>query len=313
MTMKAVMYHYVRPHSGGMPGFRYLHLDNFRRQLDHFAETTDFVAKSAFLDSMAHGRETLDGVILTFDDGLRDHADFVIPELVSRGLWGIFYIPTGMYQSGKLLDVHRIHVLLGIAKAADVLEYLENSIPEEKLSHAHVPEFRTLTYSRLNDKQSVTQVKRILNFFISYDHRESVLDDLMGKFLPHSRHDIASYYMTPDEIHAAQVSGMVIGSHSVTHPVFSKISPDAQKRELEQSFAFLDDVTGGLEIRTFAYPYGGFHSFSAATEQILDDLGCKFSFNVEGRDILQSDILTRPQALPRFDCNQFAFGGVTIG
>ncbi len=311
--MKAVMYHYVRPDSGGMPGFRYLHLDNFRRQLDHFAETLGFVSQKAFLDAVENGEENLDGAVLTFDDGLRDHADFAIPELISRGLWGIFYVPTGMYQSGKLLDVHRIHVLLGTAKASDVLDYLKKNISGEHLSHAHVPEYRTLTYAHLSEAQSVTEIKRILNYFISYDHRETVLDGLLAEFVPSSRCDIANYYMTPAEIRSAQASGMIIGNHSVTHPVFSKIAADTQRRELEQSFAFLEDVTGGLKTRTFAYPYGGFHSFNETSEQILGDLGCKFSFNVEPRDILQSDILGRPQALPRYDCNQFAFGAVTIG
>ena len=313
MTMNAVMYHYVRPDCGGMPNFRYLHLENFRRQLDHFAKTTGFVQKDAFFDAIGNTHAKPEGVILTFDDGFRDHMDFVIPELVSRGLWGIFYIPTGMYHSGKLLDVHRIHVLLGTAKAAEVLEYLENNLFDDMLSHAHVPEFHSLTYAHLNDQQSVTQVKRILNYFISYSHREMVLDDLLKTFVPQSRYRIENFYMTLDEIRAARSSGMIVGSHSVTHPVFSKIAPDVQRRELEESFAFLEHVTGVREVRTFAYLYGGFHSFNAETERILGDLGCKFSFNVEGREIQQADILNRPQALPRFDCNQFAFGDVTIG
>ena len=34
------------------------------------------------------------------------------------------------------------------------------------------------------------------------------------------------------------------------------------------------------------------------------------SFNVEARDINTDDLLSRPQSLPRFDCNQFPFGAI---
>ena len=34
--MKAVMYHYIRPGVKDLPYFRYLALDDFRRQLDYF-------------------------------------------------------------------------------------------------------------------------------------------------------------------------------------------------------------------------------------------------------------------------------------
>ena len=52
-------------------------------------------------------------MLLTFDDGLSDHYQYVLPELRRRGLWGIFYIPAGPYQSGRMLDVHCIHLLIG--------------------------------------------------------------------------------------------------------------------------------------------------------------------------------------------------------
>ena len=44
------------------------------------------------------------------------------------------------------------------------------------------------------------------------------------------------------------------------------------------------------------------------SEQILEDYGCAFSFNVEPRDISLDDLKNRKQALPRYDCNQFLYG-----
>ena len=50
------------------------------------------------------------------------------------------------------------------------------------------------------------------------------------------------------------------------------------------------------------------NSFTPVTEQILSDAKCTFSLNVEPRDATAADFSSRPQALPRYDCNAFPFG-----
>lgn len=58
---------------------------------------------------------------------------------------------------------------------------------------------------------------------------------------------------------------------------------------------------------------GGFHTFSPLTESILSKENVKFAFNVESRDIDLNDLQSRPQTLPRYDCNEFAFGKASFG
>lgn len=311
--MKALMYHYICPDSGEMPFFRYLGLDSFKKQLDYFSEKFGFVDRDEFLASIANGRPMADGVVLTFDDGFSCHFDYVLPELRRRGLWGIFYIPTGMYSTGKLLDVHRIHVLLGKFGGVEVLSELRKILMDDMLSHAHIPEYRLLTYGNQKNDENTTLVKRILNYYISYEYRGLILDRLMALFFKNEGPVCSKFYMTSPQIKETQDAGMLVGSHSATHSVFSKLDVAAQRKELEDSFCFLDEATGGLAVRTFCYPYGGFHSFTAATEQILTELGCRFSFNVESRDISVRDLSNRPQALPRYDCNEFPHGEAEFG
>ena len=85
---------------------------------------------------------------------------------------------------------------------------------------------------------------------------------------------------------------MIIGGHSVSHPVFSKLAHEDQRQEILECFDFLEDATAGLQLRTFCYPYGGFHSFTATTEELLQEAGCRFSLNVEARDAETGDFRT---------------------
>ncbi len=299
------MYHYVRPGPLGLPYLRYLHRDNFRRQLDWLAENVGFTSRNDFEASIASG-EPARGAVLTFDDALADHYDHVLPELVARGLWGIFYVPTGIYRSQRLLDVHRLHVILGGAGGVAAIGAVRQVISEDMLDQQHVEEFHKATYLGFDDDAATMAFKRTMNYFIAYQHREDAIDEI-AKALAIDMPAINAFYISLDRLREMHRAGMVIGSHSVNHLVMSKLSTAEQQREITDSFADLSSAIAA-PIETFCYPYGGFRTFTAETERLLGDAGCRYAFNVEFRDIEPADLRKRPQALPRYDCNQFPHG-----
>lgn len=305
--MKAIMYHYVRPNDSSLPHFRHLHVDDFVRQLEYFGNEYGFVSMQAFQESLTLAEPT-QGVILTFDDGFKDHVRYVLPELEKRELWGIFYIPTSPFITGKLIDVHRIHMLLGKYGGHTIAAAIREIISEDMLSHAHIDEFHQETYTRQENNASTLLVKRMLNYFIDYEHRESVIDQLMSTYYPNESDLARDFYMTEDELQHMHKSGMILGSHTVSHPVMSKLSIEEQDDEITSSFKWIDLLTGKSSFKTFCYPYGGFHTFTTQTEALLEQHSCAFSFNVEPRDIHRVDLTSRRQALPRFDCNAFPYG-----
>lgn len=307
--MKSLMYHYVRPSDAELPHLKHLHFEDFQKQLDYLDDTYGFVSKEEFLLSVKNCKP-VDGVVLTFDDGLKCHHQYVFPELKKRGLWGMFYVPTGVYTRKKILDVHRIHILLARVDSTVIYNALLELVTDDILVDASRTEFKELTYKRQDNDAATNMVKRILNYYISYEHRERIIDQLMNSFIPEDVSDVSRFYITEQEIEEMHNGGMVIGSHTVNHPVMSKLSENEQFYEINTSFGFLEGVCGNLPIKTFCYPYGGFHSFTATTEDILENAHCLFSFNVEQRDISARDLEARRQALPRYDCNQFKYGQV---
>jgi peptidoglycan/xylan/chitin deacetylase (PgdA/CDA1 family) len=309
--MKAIMYHYVRPHDPRIPHLKHLHFEDFCKQLDYFEQEFGFVSKEDFAESLKTGKPVA-GVILTFDDGLKCHYSHVYKELRKRNLWGIFYVPTGMYKAKKIIDVHRIHILLGVVDSLTIYNQLISIVSDDMLSDAGKSEFHDQTYTVQQNDNHTLLVKRILNYFISYDHREEVIDALMDLNNLCDVDNYERFYINADEIREMHDNGMIIGSHTENHPVLSKLSPEAQRSEIVNSFDFLEEICGKSDMKTFCYPYGGFHSFDDFTEEILTENGCLFSFNVEQRDITENDLLQRPQALPRYDCNFFRFGKVRI-
>ena len=259
--------------------------------------------RDEFFAALETGRAP-DGILLTFDDGLSDHYEHVLPLLVERGLFGFFYVCTAPYTTGRLLDVHRIHLYLGRLGGQTAFERLSRRLNKGMFSDAHVQEFREATYTRQNNDTATTSFKRTLNYLISYRYRQSILDALMAEEFG-DEHEIArSFYLKQDQIRELHASGMVIGSHGLNHLVFSKLSIAQQRDEITRSFADLSRITGN-PVRTFCYPYGGAHTFTPDTIAILNEAGSKFSFSVNPRDITAADIKNERQALPRYDCNMY--------
>ena len=84
------MYHYIRDNCAQYPHFKKLNIDQFRKQLDFFDKTYGFLSKEQFIESIDLKVPIDDGIILTFDDGFKDHYQNVLPILEENGLWGVF-------------------------------------------------------------------------------------------------------------------------------------------------------------------------------------------------------------------------------
>ena len=305
--MKAIMYHYVRSFNPTLPNFRFLDVENFEKQLDYFQDNFGFVSKDEWLSALSEKKlGSAEGkVLLTFDDAMSCHYDYVYKALTKRNLWGIFYVTTQPYQKDKALDVHRIHLLCGAYSGIELLSTLKVFLKEEMIPDEKREEFRKQTYTRQDNYEGISEFKRILNYFVSYDFREQLIDKVAHE-LNYVFHT-SEFYVPIDKLIKMQLSGNLIGSHTVSHPVMSKLNKREQNREIEDSFNFLDSKLH-LDVRTYCHPYGGFHSFNDNTVNLLAENEVLFSFNVESRDICDEDLTSSIQFLPRYNCNEFPFG-----
>jgi peptidoglycan/xylan/chitin deacetylase (PgdA/CDA1 family) len=311
ILMKAIMYHYVRPAPAQLPYFRYLHVEDFVRQLDWFAENNGFITREQFDDAVRTGHAP-DGVVLTFDDGLADHYQYVFPLLKERGLFGLFYVCTLPYENGRLLDVHRIHLLLGRLGGPAALHRLSGHLTDDMLGDAHVREFQQATYDNQENDEATTTFKRTLNYLISYRYRQGILDRLFAEEFGDSEYGVDDFYLTTDQIREMHAGGMIIGSHGASHHVFSKLPVAVQREEISRSMDYLSNIVG-TRVTTFCYPYGGRHTFTRDTVALLEDAGSLFCFNVNPRDVTSDDLINAPQTLPRYDCNMFPHGLASLG
>ena len=305
------MYHYVRKRNINLPNFRYLDIDDFCKQINYFKKNYFVHNYDSFLETIKSKKIKKKSLVLTFDDGFKDHYENVMGVLNENNMLGIFYVSTKPYQQKESLDVHKIQYLVGKVPISDLTKELNILITDNMLSEKNMSRFSKVTYKMSNDEDKIVYFKKFLNYYIKYEYRGSILLQLVSKFSNESE-ILNELYMSESELIELK-SNHIIGSHSVNHYVFSKLSAQEQEIEIKDSFSYIENILGRQELKTFCYPYGGFHSFNSDTEKILDSIGCDFSFNVESRNINNYDLNQRAQALPRFNCNEFPYGKARLG
>lgn len=311
--MKSVMYHYVRKAQPDVPFFTYLDADSFTQQIDYFQKNFNVLDKDAFEEVLDTGKPVPDSIVLTFDDGLSDHFDHVRPILVERGLWGIFYVSTKPYVEKKLLDVHRTHYLLGNVGGKHLLECIEGRIQSSMFVPDRVATLEGKTYTKQNNSPAVTQVKRLLNYFLKPEWKSKVLDSIMAEIVGDESSLADRFYLTKPQLNQMIDDGLAIGSHSHSHTLLSNLSIEQQELEIAESTRILQELTGNRLYRSFCFPYGGRQSYNGHTLSEISSASYRFGFSVESRDIEALDILENRFELPRYDCNEFPFGKATVG
>jgi len=303
--IKVITYHYIKPFSKLLPDLKYMKLDYFCRQLDYFEKKYGFISKKSFKQSLSEKKVVEPGVLLTFDDGLLDHFQWVYTELKNRGLWGIFFVSSGPYKTNKLLGVHKVHALLGAFSSDSIFEESMYMINESMIDKEKIDEFDKYLYKDQKNSDSFLNVKRLYNYLLKYEYRDKILNTLIKKFF--NEQDLFdSYYMNNDQMRTMYKNGMEFGSHTESHPVLSRLSADLQEREIISSFQYLENEIGLKGLRMFCIPYGGHYSYNNDTIAILHKMkaDCAFDF-IKNRDVCDDDLKENIYTLPRYDCIHF--------
>ena len=240
--------------------------------------------------------------LLTFDDGFKDHIDFVLPELNKRKLKGCFFPLGAAIIENKVLDVHLIHFILAKVKDKSNLVSILNSLCiKNGFTEKDLKSYWSL-YGKLNryDSKEVIYFKRMLQFVLPLDLRETITKFLFKKYFNISANEFAKeLYMNKDDLNKLLEADMYIGAHSYNHFWLNTLNYKDQENEIEKSLVFLKEVGAPTENWIMCYPYG---SFDDNTISILKEKNCSYAFtSVPGIAHLDKNHFK----LPRKDTNDF--------
>ncbi len=225
-----------------------------------------------------------DSVLLTFDDGYRDNYESAFPILDELGIPAVVFLCTGSIQTPELLWWDRVvRVVRSLRHAGTTSIDADADIPKRA--------FEMLEQSlQGGDRRASIRIARMIDWL--KDRSASSREDILLA-LERVAPDMADegLMLTWDMVREMQAGGIAFGAHSVTHPIFSELTPQAARYEIVESKRCIEDRLG-LPVTAFAYPYGKHGYFDTSTVVALREAGIKWAYTTENGVNTRSRIRT---------------------
>ena len=218
-----------------------------------------------------------DMCLLTFDDGLREHYDQVLPILVDHGVQGLFFLITSCCDA-KVASVHKNHFVMATLSESEyahaVLTRAADLAPECDLAIDPVTVSGTYRW----DSPEVARIKYLLNFQLPEAARERLLDDLFSACFRDEVGFARQLYVSWEQAREMQRNGMLIGGHTHTHVALGTLAPARQRQELTTCADLLRRNLLPQPSWPFSYPYGKPGAYTADTIDAVQSLNFSSAF-----------------------------------
>jgi peptidoglycan/xylan/chitin deacetylase (PgdA/CDA1 family) len=280
----------------------------------HFAEQLEVLRKVGRPMRLQHlvkdlrgGKSQYRPLVVTFDDGYVDNLYNAKPLLECYGIPATIFLTTGCMGQDLEFWWDELDRLLLQPKTLPRTLHLnidgtthdwdlgEATDYGEDIARCH----RTWSAWDKHDPSARHSLYRSLYHLLQplpADEQRRVLDDLLTWSLARPRGRPSYRPLTIQEILTlAQCDLVDIGSHTITHPMFSARPTATQREEIQQSKAHLEEILG-YPVRSFAYPYGGQPAYTAETVALVREAGFACACSASAGVVRQG---TDPFRLPR--------------
>lgn len=306
-NLTVVMYHYVRDLSKSKyPKIKGLDNKLFNKQIKYFKKNYNFVTINDIIDVYDHNASLPNNpIILTFDDGYKDHYTNVYPVLLKNNITGCFYPPATTVLEKKVLDVNKIHFILASNSNENILiKEIFNQLDKFRMKYdLESNEYYFNKYAHRNrfDNKKTIFIKRILQTGLNEKLRFIITKHLFEKYVTYDEADFSEQlYMNTNEIIEMVRDDMHFGSHGHKHYWLSSLSKKIQENEINNSIKFLRKIESFNKNWSMCYPYG---DYNKDTLDILSKHKCKIAFTTKVK-IANLNLDNRLE-IPRMDTNDY--------
>ncbi len=238
----------------------------FREQMHWLAENFTPVTVEELAERRHRGLSIGGLAAVTFDDGYLDNYQFAFPILRALGIPATFYVTTG-FLDGSLPWFERIH--LSLRHTSKKQARLRLNGQEYDLSLKNSKE-RLRAVAFVKDKLKRIPMTHLPYYLTEMEERLAV--------------DVGRYgsnrIMNWEHVRELAAAGMEIGSHTVNHPILSRIGEKEMRFEIAESKALLESKLR-QPVTSFCYPNGKRGDFSARAKKIVQEAAYKSAVTTE--------------------------------
>ena len=253
---KYVILGYHRVGVEGVPLYCPLSQQVFAEQMQYIARHHRVISVRQMAEELENSDGSGQAVVVTFDDGYLGTYTEAFPILEKYKIPATVYLTAGAIDSGEISWYDR--VFLQFQKASSELTLMLDSARTYRLS----------TYAR-----RIEAAADVLMYLRSLpdEERQAWCKDF-ERMIPLQPAEVRGAMMSWEQVRSMQRAGICFGAHTITHPVVSRLKPEALSREIAGSKRLIEHETG-TAVEHFAFPFGKPSDCGTGGSQILGKLG----------------------------------------
>ena len=206
-------------------------------------------------------------VLITFDDGYLDNYTVAFPILRSQDVQAVFFLPTAFIGTGKL-------------PWWDVIAYIIKRSVKRRI-HLEYPKPENFDLAVDGGKRVSMEILRLFAHPAVKDPERFLADLERECQVSRPEAEAERCFLNWDEARDMQQHGMAFGSHTHSHEILTRLSPEVQREEVRHSREILErELNRRIDI--LAYPVGLKHCFSSDTQRALEETGYRAAFSFYG-------------------------------
>lgn len=240
----------------------YKSIKDFEKDLDYMAKNFEFVDWDFFKVNYAKPNKR-PYALLTFDDGLIEFKDHVMPILLKKGIYAINFINPAFIDNSEMMFRSKISLLI-------------ESVKDEKHKISH----ETFAFLDLKSNSKQELISRIKSITYKSSHKLPKLGEMMNV-------DFAEYiksrkiYLDENDLNIVKQKGFGIASHTWNHPNLTDLSLEEQLKNTQKSFDYIKEKKFSDE--SFAFPFTDFGIKKKFLDEIFDhNENLKLTFGTAG-------------------------------
>lgn len=204
-------------------------------------------------------------LIVTFDDGFDDNYHYAFPILRELGIPATFFVATDYIDAASTFWFDRLaHLVYRAPHGVFALPELGLRLPLSDVPSRRLAADRVLAvFKAIGDSE-----------------RRAWLDTIEARYGKYADPQAAalSAPLTSVQIREMSRAGMEFGSHSASHPILAALEPAQLRRELIDSRAALETLTG-KPVRVLSYPNGLAPDINDAVMQTAKEAGYRLGLS----------------------------------
>jgi peptidoglycan/xylan/chitin deacetylase (PgdA/CDA1 family) len=248
-------------HSVGTRGFPlYCRLPRrvFAGQMKYIRRHYRVLSLRQMVEELQNSSAQGQGVVVTFDDGYLGTYTDAFPVLKEYDIPATVYLTSGCVESGEVPWYDRIFLRFQRAPS------------EVAVSLGTKRTFRLTHFADRVDAATTA----VLYLRTLPDEERQRWCDSFEKAIPVSPAELRGSMMNWEQVREMQRAGISIGCHTVSHPVLSRLGPDALQREVAESKCLIENRLDAM-VEDFAFPFGKPRDCGTIGSKLLSALGLR--------------------------------------